>query len=90
MENKILIKYKDRIITTIDTNTPDLNGLKKFVLDEIDNNIDYDSIKCECYNDNFDTDFLTTAIANAIKEEIELLRLDKSGFEKAIEETSKQ
>lgn len=89
MENKILIKYKDKSIAIIDTNTPDLNDLKKFVINQINDGIDCNLIKCECDNVEFDTNFLTTAIVSAIKDEIELLKIDKKEFETAMEQIEK-
>lgn len=91
MENKILIKYKDKSIAIIDTNTPNLSDLKQFVINQISDNagIDCNLIKCECDNAGFDTNFLTTAIVSAIKDEIELLKIDKKEFETAMEQIEK-
>lgn len=89
MENKISIKYKDECIAIIDTNTPDLSSLKNFVINQINDGIDCDLIKCECDTADFDTNFLTTAIVNAIKDEIELLKIDKKEFETVIGQIEK-
>lgn len=82
MGNKIIIKYNNKIIAELDTDTPSLDDLVNFITAEQD--MDISLIKCECATEGFDSAFFEQAIKEAVKDELDCLKLDKESYEKAM------
>ena len=80
--NQIRIKYKGNIAAALNSDTPSLDELVKFIVET--KNIVLDEIKCECDEDNFDCSYFEQAIKDVIVEELEKLKIDEECYNEAI------
>lgn len=82
MDNQIRIKYKGNIVATLNSDTPSLDELVKFIVET--KNIVLDEIKCECDEDNFDCSYFEQAIKDVIVEELGKLKIDDESYNEAL------
>ena len=82
MDNQIRIKYKGNIVATLNSDTPSLDELAKFIVET--KNIVLDEIKCECNEDNFDCSYFEQAIKDVIVEELDKLKIDDESYNEAL------
>lgn len=82
MDNQIRIKYKGNIVATLNSDTPPLDELVKFIVET--KNIVLDEIKCECDEDNFDCSYFEQAIKDVIVEELGKLKIDDESYNEAL------
>lgn len=83
MDNQIRIKYKKgNIVATLNSDTPSLDELVKFIVET--KNIVLDEIKCECNEDNFDCSYFEQAIKDVIVEELDKLKIDDESYNEAL------
>lgn len=82
MDNQIRIKYKGNIVATLNSDTPSLDELVKFIVET--KNIVLDEIKCECNEDNFDCSYFEQAIKDVIVEELDKLKIDDESYNETL------
>lgn len=82
MDNQIRIKYKGNIVATLNSYTPLLDELVKFIIET--KNIVLDEIKCECDEDNFDCSYFEQAIKDVVVDELDKLKIDEESYNQAI------
>ncbi|MCI5670600.1 MAG: hypothetical protein SOR23_01320 [Candidatus Enterosoma sp.] len=78
MANEISILYNNELVTKLRANTPSMDELVKFITDT--ENINVSQITCKCDSDDFDADFFTDALREAIKDELSAMKLNKENF----------
>jgi len=84
MGNKITVKEGEKLIIELDSDTPSLEALKKYVL-ENRTTINLDDIKTSCDTENFDCNIFNETIKSAIKTELDNLKIQDEKLKEYID-----